>query len=272
MPTPALPQSRYRPELWLWPAGALYLGPSLRLGVHSGSVSCLAVAMNGTFTVEQTGTCGPRSRSALIPARLKHRVVTDADSMAFCYFDPGSVRHQGCQGAMTKQDGAIAYGHQQETALASTASAPTEADGARAWLDLACGPTAGSFDTPPAAHDDCLRKDARIEQVLTMLRGADLQSDLSAARLASLSRLSSSRFLHLFRQHTGTSLRRYRIWLRMMSVARGVRDGADLSTAATDAGFASPSHFSTTFHAMFGLPAKHLLGTQIHLDVDFDQA
>ncbi len=58
------------------------------------------------------------------------------------------------------------------------------------------------------------------------------------SRLATLTGLSTSRFLHLFRQHTGTSLRRHRTWLRMMSVVRGIRGGADLSTAAMDAGFA----------------------------------
>ncbi len=63
------------------------------------------------------------------------------------------------------------------------------------------------------------------------------------SRLATLTGLSTSRFLHLFRQHTGTSLRRHRTWLRMMSVVRGIRGGADLSTAAMDAGFAGCDRF-----------------------------
>jgi len=60
MPASALPRTHYPAQLWLWPGSALYVGPSLRLGAHSGSVSCLAVAVNGTFTVEQTGTPGPQ--------------------------------------------------------------------------------------------------------------------------------------------------------------------------------------------------------------------
>lgn len=45
----------------------------------------------------------------------------------------------------------------------------------------------------------------------------------------------------------------------MLSVASAVAAGSDLTTAATAAGFASPSHFSDTFRAMFGLTATTLL-------------
>ncbi len=263
MPASALPRTRYPAQLWLWLGSALYVGPSLRLGAHSGSVSCLAVAVNGTFTVEQTGTPGSATRSALIPARLRHRIVPDADRMAFCYLDPGSAWHRGCYSAMTR-DGVIAYGHQQTTALATAAAALSRTHGARAWLELACTRKVGP-NSLSATSGGRGRSDARIEQTLTSLQAADLHSDLSAAALATRAGLSTSRFLHLFRQHTGTSLRRHRSWLRMVSAARRVRDGADLSTAAMDAGFASPSHFSTSFHAMFGVPANHLLGVQIHL-------
>lgn len=262
----ALPRTRYPGQLWLWPGSALYVGPSLQLGAHSGSVSCLAVAVNGTFTVEQAGTPGPVTRSALIPARITHRIVSEADRMAFCYLDPGSVWHHRCHSAMTR-GGVIAYDHKQIAALAAAAAVLRRTRDARAWLELAC-PQEVVTDSPSADPGGRVRSDARIEWTLSSLQAADLHSDLSATALATQAGLSTSRFLHLFRQHTGTSLRRHRSWLRMISAARRVRDGADLTTAAMDAGFASPSHFSTSFHAMFGVPAKHLLGVQIHLEAD----
>jgi len=171
--------------------------------------------------------------------------VPDVDRMAFCYLDPGSAWHRGCHSAMTR-DGVIAYGHHQTAALATAAAALSRTHGARAWLELACTRTVGS-NSLSATSGGRVRSDARIEQTMTSLQAADLHSDLSAAALATRAGLSTSPFLHLFRQHTGTSLRRHRSWLRMVSAARRVRDDADLSTAAMDAGFASPSHFSTSF-------------------------
>ena len=49
----------------------------------------------------------------------------------------------------------------------------------------------------------------------------------------------------------------------MLRAAELVRDGANLTTAATDAGFASPSHFSDSFRAMFGLRPGQLLASEI---------
>lgn len=47
----------------------------------------------------------------------------------------------------------------------------------------------------------------------------------------------------------------------MLRAAELIAGRHDLTTAATEAGFASPSHFSETFHRMFGLPPSRLLAT-----------
>ena len=41
--------------LWLWPGQAIYAGPALDLETHSGSVACLAVGLDGLFTVRGRG-------------------------------------------------------------------------------------------------------------------------------------------------------------------------------------------------------------------------
>lgn len=271
MRTPGLPGTCYPPTLWIWEGRALYVGPSLRLDPHAGSVSCLAVALDGTFRVHRGELPGPDVRSALIPPRWRHRIVATADRMAFCYVDPGSPRHRACQDAMTVQDAEISYGHRHEDALARTAAHLADADLAEGWLEFATGPRSSAGPRlapgPPArggvgARD---RPDPRIEAATAVLRELDPGEKASAAHLAALVGLSASRFLHLFRDHTGTSFRRYRLWLRMLRVAERVQHGSDLTTAAADAGFASPSHFSDSFHAMFGLRPSRLLGIRIRV-------
>jgi AraC-like DNA-binding protein len=86
---------------------------------------------------------------------------------------------------------------------------------------------------------------------------------ISAEELAISCGLSTSRFLHLFPTHTGTSFRRYRLWTRMLRVAELIAERRDLTTAATDAGFANPSHFSEAFHRMFGLQPSRLLAAGV---------
>ena len=79
--------------------------------------------------------------------------------------------------------------------------------------------------------------------------------------------LSESRFLHLFHDQVGTTLRRYRLWMRLIAAGTAVRNGKNLTDAAADAGFASPSHLSDRFKSTFGLTATQLLsrGTLLHI-------
>ncbi len=258
MGSPALPGTCCPPRLWLWPGQAVYVGPSLDLEPHSGSVGCLAVALDGTFTVLVDGVAGPAARSALIPPRLTHRVVAAADRMAFCYLDPGSAQHNAYQRAMTTTAGEITYRHRDEHLLAGTAGDLDDAARAGAWLAVATGGVAVNDDRSG-------RPDPRIRDALAALRLLDPSEPVTAAQLAATAGLSRSRFLHLFREHAGTSFRRYRLWLRMLRAAEAIRSDADLTTAAAAAGFASPSHFSDAFHAMFGLRPSRILGGEIHL-------
>lgn len=48
----------------------------------------------------------------------------------------------------------------------------------------------------------------------------------------------------------------------MLRVAELLTHRPDLTTAALNAGFASSSHFSDAFQAMFGLRPRHLLDTE----------
>lgn len=93
------------------------------------------------------------------------------------------------------------------------------------------------------------------------------EPDLSAARLAAEVHLSPAHFLRLFKRDTGTTLRRFRLWARMLVAAARIADGADLTGAAAAAGFASPSHFSSVFHAMFGLTPSRLLAVPLDVRV-----
>lgn len=173
--------------------------------------------------------------------------------MLFFYVDPGASGTAHLSGAMTDRAGTIAYDHRDEAALLAD------------WRQ------------GPVTDPEMLRRrlldageanptDERVRVAMQLLRDRPGERG-SAAEMAAAVNLSQSRFLHLFSAHSGTSFRRYRLWARMRYAAAAVSQGADLSTAASDAGFASPSHFSDTFRAMFGLTATQLLSNQLQIVV-----
>lgn len=257
MATEPLPDSccdDARPTVWLWWGHAAYRGPSLRLGTHSGSVTCFALGLDAPFLL-RSGQAEPRRvRSALIPARTSQQIVAgEEQTMLFFYVDPGASGTAHLLEQMTDRASTIAYNHRDEAALiAAWRQGPvTDPDVLRRRL----------FDAGEAEPTD-----ERIRVAMQLLRDRPGER-VTAAEMAAAVNLSQSRFLHLFSAHSGTSFRRYRLWARMRYAAAAVSQGADLSTAASDAGFASPSHFSDTFRAMFGLTATQLLADRLQIVV-----
>ncbi|MBN6052359.1 helix-turn-helix transcriptional regulator, partial [Nonomuraea sp. RK-328] len=256
---PALSRTRRSPAtgaaVWLWPGRALYAGPSLRLGAHSGAVACLAVGVDAPFTVQAAVGGELRARTALVAPRVRHRLAASGERMVFLYLDPGSADDRTCRTCFRTGEGKIVSGHRQEEDLLAQAAqlyphAPLPQ--VTAWISQATGRVGTSHADP------------RIMAATRRLANAD--RPLPAALLAAELGLSESRFLRLYRDGTGTSYRRLRLWAQMHRAARALAAGHNLTRAAAEGSFASPSHLSTAFHAMFGLTPSALFsqGLTIH--------
>jgi AraC-like DNA-binding protein len=243
----ALPQTCY-PSVWLWPGQALYAGPSLNLAPHSGSVWCLAVGTDGPLTVVTPDGVTRTAHSVLIPPRLTHQLTCHGTGLVSCYLEPTSERADASRHKFGDSRGEVGVRHVDEMRLQFT---PTDDESASHWLDLAA----------PAARR---RIDPRIAAAARRIR-KDPAATVSSQQLAVDAGLSESRFLHLFRDALGTSLRRYRLWVRLTHAGAAIAAGDNMTTAAMKAGFASPSHLADRFKTTFGLSASQLLGTGLTL-------
>jgi AraC-like DNA-binding protein len=246
---PALPQTCY-PSVWLWPGQALYAGPSLNLAPHSGSVWCLAVGIDGPLTVATADGATRKEHSVLIPPRLTHQLTCHGTGLVSSYLEPTSDRADASRHKFSEWDGEVGVGHVDEERLQFT---PTDDESASHWLDLAA----------PAAQR---RIDQRIAAAAHRIRD-DPAAMISSQQLAAEAGLSESRFLHLFRDELGTSLRRYRLWVRLTHAGTAIAAGDNLTTAAVKSGFASPSHLADRFKTTFGLSASQLLGGWLTLRI-----
>ncbi|ANY06876.1 AraC family transcriptional regulator [Pseudonocardia sp. HH130630-07] len=228
-----------RAEIRVGPGWAAYAGPSLELGYHRGAVACLAIGIDAPLSVDVEGlpAAGP-ARTVLVPAGLRHRIRSGAGRSAFLYLDPATAAHGTCRDRMTDAHPVLPRRHVAEAEIVDRAAERDLPGSYRA----AAGPMTG----------DPARIDARIGAALRVI-GRPGGADVATEVLAAGAELSPPRFRRLFAEQAGIGIRAYRRWARMIVVARVVAAGGDLTRAAADAGFATPSHLSLAFRQMFGL-------------------
>lgn len=127
---------------------------------------------------------------------------------------------------------------------------------AAALVQAVCGAGRGALPVP----------DPRMNLVAQRLR---LAPAAGLAGLAAEVHLSPTRLSHLFHEHSGVSIKTYRLWTKLR---RGVTDMANrrnLTEVAAGAGFADLPHMTRTFRGMFGLTPSYLADrSQVDLRAD----
>jgi AraC family transcriptional regulator len=104
-------------------------------------------------------------------------------------------------------------------------------------------------------------EDERVLRAIAFMN-ANLGGPLTLESVAKEAFLSPTRFRHLFVEQTGTAFRPYILWRRFLRAWSLVREGASLSTAAHEAGFADAAHLTRTSQKMFGFAPSALLVNQ----------
>ena len=244
---------RQKARLLDWGARVLYLGPAFGLTPHRNATGVLAVALDGAIGVADNPRAHtPRyreARSVLILPNSLHHLRIECDRMAFLYVDPFGHDLAALRKRMTELGSCAAFDLIDERLaielLVNIADRRLKTEESRQKIGelLGIGSVAGT--------------DARILDAVRRMRDEPCEPH-ALAELCKRAGLSSSRFLHLFKEVTGVPLRRYRIWNRIGAAAQAVAQGESLTDAAHYAGFSSSAHFSSAFRDMFGMMPSEL--------------
>lgn len=184
-------------------------------------------------------------RGAVIGPELPHQLGSNGQPVRLLYVEPHS---DAGRRLMTGLDDGLRVLTPKELETAQCA-AKTDSEPDVALAEALSPSSAG----PPGSKGD-----QEIEAWIAALPVA-LPEHLTAAACARQLGLSSSRFLHRFRAHTGLPLRPYLRWRRLLVALRGAMQGASLTEAAHTAGFSDAAHFARTFRRHFGLAPSAIL-------------
>lgn len=100
--------------------------------------------------------------------------------------------------------------------------------------------------------------DMRIRRVLDMLVDELQDNAISASACAAEIGLSTSRFLHLFKDNTNIPFRSQRMWKRARRFMDHANRQDSLTDVALDLGYPDSSHFSHSIRASFGLQPRSI--------------
>ena len=118
-----------------------------------------------------------------------------------------------------------------------------------------------SNNVPQHAHPMQIHSgqiDPRIVSVADNLR-TQLPEKLDITQLAASVGLSGSRLRHLFRERTGTTLKRFLLHLKLRAALASWQPGMSLSALAVEAGFYDQPHLVRTAREMFdALPSLYI--------------
>jgi AraC-like DNA-binding protein len=100
--------------------------------------------------------------------------------------------------------------------------------------------------------------DPRIAAVVERMRSKPADA-FTAQDCAQACGLSASRFLHLFKDEAGSSLRNFRTWKRARSLLERTHDASNLTDLALDLGYPDATHFSHAIRRFYGLKPSDIV-------------
>ena len=107
--------------------------------------------------------------------------------------------------------------------------------------------------------------DPRIMKAVQLIKD-NYDQNVSVEWIAREVGLSVPRLVQLFKQVTGSPIRRFRLWHRIFVTAAKLTEGCALTEAALAAGFSDYAQFSRTYRELAGAnPSEARDNTEIHL-------
>ncbi len=242
------------PRIILAGARAIYIGPGLALSPHRNAVATLAVALAAPFEIAWPLTPERSTETrmiALIPPNTLHHLIATGPMM-FIYLDALADDQIAIETHIASRSEAPAY-------IATKCAGIAKGHFAREIVQKLLA-TLGLTDHPA---------DEPSPGIAAFIRTIDERpNDFGSARVAAgLAGMSESHFHREIKRTTGVPFRRYRLWRRLAIAAVALKEGANLTEAAMEGGFASSAHFSATFRRMFGIKPSLLIKAKAQFDV-----
>ncbi|UOA07135.1 helix-turn-helix domain-containing protein [Methylobacter sp. S3L5C] len=231
-------------RLFIWRGRSLYFGPSVHLNAHAYATVVLHVGIYRPFRIKIANGAWQSCRCAIVPAGTQHeldfeggihgKIFIERDSSDFLYF----------KRRFTCPEQSLSFF--QDFELIDKLRWIYELDPDKSVIE-------NCLDSLLQCDGDLnLVVDPRVQAAINLICN-EPDCNFSQEYLAERADLSSSRFLHLFKEHTDVPYRRFRTWKRLFLALENLNAIDNMTIAALNAGFSDATHFSHCFRDNFGI-------------------
>jgi len=205
------------------------------------------VALKGGLWVT-TADGGERYGELLVvPPNVRHTIASDHRSAIAVLIEPESLR-RGVLDDLTKR----VTGPEQDVFISKIRSAYEMLRNRRSGEDI----SSAIFDTMCFGEALPRRQlDLRVVRAISQI-GKFSGEPVTAASCASEAGLSTSRFLHLFKEETDIAFRSFRAWKRARHLLHFANQDINLAHLAQDIGYPDSTHFSHSIRRFYGLKPR----------------
>jgi AraC-like DNA-binding protein len=205
------------------------------------------VAIRGGLRLAAEGAVESYGELAVVPPNLPHTIASDYRSVICVLIEPETV----CAGALDLLAKHLSEVERQffvcriRAVYEQLQHQPWGGDILSAAFDIMCFGEALPRRT----------LDPRVVQAIAQI-GQFSGDPVTATSCAAEAGLSSSRFLHLFKQETGISFRAFRAWKRARHLLHFANQDLNLAHLAQDIGYPDSTHFSHSIRHFYGLKPR----------------
>jgi AraC-like DNA-binding protein len=216
------------------------------------------VAIKGGLRLKAEGAVEGYSELAMVPPNLRHTITSDYRSVICILIEPETV----CDGAFELLAKRLSSTERQffverlRAAYEQLQHQPCTGDIVNAAFDIMCFGEA----LPRRSLD------ARVVRAIAQI-GRFSGDPVTAAGCAAVAGLSTSRFLHLFKQETGISFRFFRAWKRARHLLHFANQDLNLAHLAQAIGYPDSTHFSHSIRHFYGLNPRSIFSGSRNLAI-----
>ena len=205
------------------------------------------VAIEGGLRLSHEGAGESYGELAVVLPDVRHTIASDYRSVICVLIEPETVGAGALDALAKRVSGAERrfFVDRIRAAYAQLLLKPCGGDIGSVAFDIMC-----FCEALPRRN-----LDPRVVRAIAQI-GRFCGEPVTAASCAVEAGLSSSRFLHLFKQETGISFRAFRAWKRARHLLHFANQDLNLAHLAQDIGYPDSTHFSHSIRRFYGLKPR----------------